>query len=321
MALKKGTANADKAAAANEAAAASTAAGGFESMDDAGTGTDTVDAGVTETSAAATNAAETGTTADLTPASADEAAAAVQETVKPATEEKAKATSTAVAQVKQHALATATKKFVGALSNLENVFDPAQLDFNTFPRVVVGLDGFSSDSDDDLGKEIGLEVLSFNTRFTLSPGVDSEEAKPHVRFSLDGKVLDCPTNPVEHGMAVVDYLEHMRTTLGYKEASMKEYVSIYGFMTFAKGAVIDPSEREIVGVQVPPQSRPLFDRYKINQGLLQSRGVAPKHAGIRCQQEKVTGGNRKYAQIKFAPEKDKSVIDTFFNEEAVAAAA
>lgn len=308
MALKKKEAT-EQTTAANAA---------FEAMDDSTTGT--TDVVETVAAAPAADAASTGTTADLTPASASDAAAAVQETVKPVTEATAKAATTAVAQVKATAVALGnSKKFVGALSNLENVFDPASLDFNTFPRVVVGLDGFSDDSDNDLGKEIGIEVLSFNTRFTISPGVDSEEAKPHVRFSLDGKVLDCPSNPEEHGMAVTDYLDTLRTTMGYKDASMKEYVSIYGFMTYANSAMIDPADRQIVGLQVPPQSRPLFDRYKITQGLLQSRGVAPKHAGIRCQQEKVTGGNRKYAQIKFFPEKDAEVIGTFFAEEPVAA--
>lgn len=309
MALKKKDATAETAS-ANAA---------FEAMDET-TSTDSgIDADGVDIAATAALNATTGTTADLTPASADEAAAAVQETVKPSTEQAAKATSTALASIKQTAIAVGTKKFVGALSNLENFFDPAALDFNTFLRVVVGLDGFSDDNDVDLGKEIGMEVLSFNTRFTVSPGVDSEEAKPHVRFSLDGKVLDCPSNPAEHGMKISEYLDYMRDTLGYKDAALKEYVAIYGFLTFANGAMIDPSDREIIGLQVPPQSRALFDRYKITQGLLQSRGVAPKHAGIRCQQEKVVNGARKYAQIKFSPEKDATVIESFIADEAVAA--
>lgn len=314
MALKKKEATAETAA--QNAA--------FEQMEE-GKGNDTADAGTADTDTGATettsaaDAPATGTTADLTPASAEDVAADVQETLKPSAEQAAKATSTALAQVKQHAVSLGgTKKFVGALSNLENVFDPAQLDFNTFPRIVVGLDGFSDDAQEDLGKEIGLEVLSFNTRYTVSPGVDSEEAKQHVRFSLDGKTLDCPTNPAEHGMPVAAYLDHLRNTLSYGDAAMKEYVAIYGFLTFKNGSVVDPSEREIVGVQVPPQSRPLFDRYKINMGLLQSRGVAPKHAGIRCLQEKIVNGTRKYAQIKFSAEKDQSIIETYFKEDEAA---
>ena len=265
----------------------------------------------------------TGVTADLTPASADEAAAAVKAAAQqeksasaPSAEEVAKATTTAIAVAKQNAVATATKKFSGALQNLENVFDPAGMDFNTFPRIVVGLDGFSSDSDDDLGKEIGLELMSYNTRYTLSPGVDDEDAKQHVRFSLDGKTLDCPNNPEQHGMDCAAYLKVLKDVEGYDNAAMKEYVALYGFMTFAKGAIIDPAEREIVSVQVPPQSRALFTRFQVNQGVLIQRKLAPAHPGVRLLQEKQTAGTRKFASIKFGPEKDKTIIDSFFVADA-----
>jgi len=265
----------------------------------------------------------TGVTSDLSPASADDAAAATSAAAKqeksasaPSAEEVVKATTTAIALAKQNAVATATKKFSGALQHLENVFDPAGMDFNTFPRIVVGLGGFSDDSDNELGSEIGLELMSYNTRYTLSPGVDDDDAKQHVRFSLDGVTLDCPSNPDQHGMPCAAYLKILKDVEGYDNAAMKEYVALYGFMTFAAGKVIDPENREIVSVQVPPQSRALFTRYQVNQGVLIQRKLAPAHPGIRLLQEKQTAGTRKFASIKFGPEKDKAIIDSFFVAEA-----
>jgi hypothetical protein len=211
-------------------------------------------------------------------------------------EAKAKATETAVALVRETKVAAAAKKFVKAMDDKENVFDPASLDFNTFPRVVVGLDGFSIDDGRDLGKVIQIEVMSFNSRFVAAPGDDSDEAKQHVRYSLDGIHIDSKDD--FNGTLISDYIKHLKH-LGYNDADRKEYLSIYGFMTHSDGAEIAEADREIIALQVPPQSRTLFDRHRMTEGVKIARGVVAPTDFLVCTQEKVNG-TKKYAQIKFS---------------------
>lgn len=292
MALNKRNAAADT-------QAADTNKPSFEGMEDGGAvdtavQTETVDQETGEVTTASAPA-ETGHTE---PGSEADAAADTREAAKPSKEAVAKATETAVALSKQHAVATgATKKFAAALKDKENVFDPSSLDFNTFPRVTVGLDGFSKDDGTDLGKEIALEVMSYNTRWVASPGTDDEEAKKHVRYSLDGKTIDSTGD--DNGDDIQEYIRTLKTVHGYTDAGLKQYLSIYGFLTSANGEAIDPADLEIVALQVPPQSRPLFERHQINQGVKISRGSVEASDIVWCQQEKKTGGNKKFAQINF----------------------
>jgi Fe-S-cluster formation regulator IscX/YfhJ len=271
----------------------------FEGMDE-GTATATAVAekptvAVTEMAeqpAAEATTAAAATAAEAAPAAAPEAAAA----------EAAKTTAVAISNAKAGAV-TVSKKFVGALSDLENVFDPSTLDFNTFPRVVVGLDGFSKD-DLDLGKKIKLEVMSYNTRYVASPGDDSDEAKKLVRYSLDGKTISSSGD--DNGMDIFAYIQEMKTVHGMADAGLKEYLSIFGFLVAADDAEgkfneIDEADREIVELQVPPQSRALFTRYQMTEGVKIQRGVTEATPYVVCTQEKKQGsGTKKFALIHFS---------------------
>lgn len=288
MALKPKTqAAADKAAPATESKK-------FEGMEESGSDVAVAEAPVQEEAqgAAEQPAAETAA------AEVEVAETAAETKAAPASE------STAVAVAAPAAgNVVVTKKFAGALSEKQNALDPSQLDFNTFPRVTVGLDGFSNDSDIDLGKEIHIEVMSFNERFTLSPGVDDDDAKQHVRYSLNGKTIDENASDEFSGMDCLAYIELLKKTHGYDNAAMKKYLSVYGMMVYANDAPVPDEDQEIIALQVPPQSKPLFDRYQINQGVKIARGTAKANDVVVCKQEKVSGATRKYAQIKFTAAK------------------
>jgi hypothetical protein len=236
------------------------------------------------------------------PASEADAAAATSEAAKPSKEAVQQATQTAIALSKSAAVANrVTSKFVGALSEKENVFDPRSLDFNTFPRVTVGLDGFSDDSGVDLGKVIAIEVMSYNTRWVASPGTDDEEAKKDVRYSLDGQTIDSTGD--DNGMSVREYIQVLKDVKGYKDAGLKEYLAIYGFLTYSNDADIDPADYEIIALQVPPQSRALFERHQITMGVKIQRGTVEASDIVWCGQEKKQGGNKKFALINFSAKK------------------
>jgi hypothetical protein len=57
------------------------------------------------------------------------------------------------------------------------------------------------------GQTIKLQLMSFNDRYTLSPGVQDADATEHVRFSVDGKTIDGT------GEDCAAYIEKLKTRL------------------------------------------------------------------------------------------------------------
>jgi len=281
-----------------QAAAAQATDTKFEEME-AGTETAVMDKPADVLAGAVLDNAESApaSTTHLEPGSEADAAADTREATRPSAEAVKEATTTAVAIAKEKGALAVSKKFVGHLSDKENVFEPGSLDFNTFPRVTVGLDGFSDDTGRDLGKTIKIEVMSYNARFVASPGTDDEAAKKHVRYSLDGKTIDSSGD--DNGMSVQAYIGELKELHGYKDAALKEYQTIYGFLTYANDADIAPEDFEIVALQVPPQSRALFTRHQVTHGIKVQRGTVEASDIVVCRQSKQKGGNKTFALINF----------------------
>lgn len=207
----------------------------------------------------------------------------------------APAATTAVATAgKSLPAAAGGSKFQQALTEYQNVIDPASLDFDTFPRITVGLDGFSNDKEEELGKKLKLKLMSWNERFIVSPGVDNAEANEKVRYSLDGVTIDGT------GESVAEYLKVLKEVDGYDEAAVKKYYTLYGFLTEKDGVPVDPVDQEIVAVQVPPRSVSLFTRYQIEQGVKIATKVVQPTDELFLIQEKIKGKSKTYASIKFS---------------------
>lgn len=228
------------------------------------------------------------------------AAPAANETLIRPTPVPAAAAVPAVVAAKPVAVA---KKYVPALAEYKNVIDPSALDFDTFTRITVGLDGFSDDQKVPLGKTIKLQLMSWNERFTVSPGVKNSEADEKVRFSLDGKTIDGT------GESVADYLKVLREVDGYTEASVKKYYSMYGFLMQtsapdAKGypviTDIEAVDRSIVSVQIPPRSVSQFTRYQLESGIKISQGLLAESDEITLTQGKQSGKTTDYANVAFS---------------------
>lgn len=207
-------------------------------------------------------------------------------------------TSNAISAAKPTAVAIGAK-YKPALEQFKNQIDPSTLDFDTFPRVTVGLDGFSDDKKAELGKKIVLRMMSWNERYIVTPGKDDEEANALVKYSLDGKTIDGT------GESVADYIKMLKEVEGYTDAACKKYYSIYGFMTAhsKEGQLdqIDPAEQPIVSIQVPPRSVSLFTRFQIEHGVKVAQGIVPETDLVLLTQEKTTGKTKAYASIKFSP--------------------
>lgn len=204
--------------------------------------------------------------------------------------------STAVAQAAPTAMAVGGK-YKAALQEYANVIDPTSVSFDTFRRVTVGLDGFSDENEVEMGKRIRLQLMSFNERYICSPGKQDAESNELVRYSLDGKTID------ETGESCADYIKKLQEVDGYPDASLKKYMTLYGFLvaTEVKGELVEiPAEdREIVSIQVPPRSVGKFTRFQIEDGVKVSQGILQPTDVLVLTQGKVKGKTTTYADITF----------------------
>lgn len=237
------------------------------------------------------------TTVETTTATAETqaektAAAAAQATGTPADVDVAKTSATtAIAAAKTGGLlAKVGSKFVQAFEEQKNQFDPRSLDYDTFPRITVGLDGFSDDSQTEYGKELTLQILSWNETHSVSPGGPiTPESTKLVRYSLDGLVID------ETGESTHDYVKRLIEVEGYTDASIKKYVALYGMV------VGGTHEGRMVSVQIPPRSVAKFSGYRIEQGVKIASGQVEAGADIiKLTQIKVDGKSAKYAAVQFS---------------------
>lgn len=202
---------------------------------------------------------------------------------------KTSATVAVAAAFAGSALAKVGSKFVEAFTEQKNQFDPTSLDYDTFPRVTVGLDGFSDTDKADYGKEIVLQILSWNETHSVSPGgpVNAESTKL-LRYSLDGKTID------DTGESVFEYLKYLKEVEGYEEAAIKKYISLYGTIEGGK------HDGRMVSVQIPPRSVAKFQGHRIAQGVAISRGKANPDDRVKLTQVKVDGKSAKYAAVLFS---------------------
>lgn len=230
----------------------------------------------------------------------EDAAAATQEAARnEASAAPAFSGSTEVAVVQTKSLSDVLgSKFKTALVEYENVIDTSQLQFDTFPSVTVGLDGFSM-GDDDLGKRIKIRLMSWNKRYIVTAAEDNEEANKLVKFSHDGKVLDD-----DPSISVAQRVAYLKAE-GYDKACMKEYYQLYGFLIAKeKGGQLvdlDIDDQSLVTVQCPPRSIAQFQRYQIEMGIKQASGkvlTAPDELVLTQVKEK--GSTKNYAKILFS---------------------
>lgn len=186
-----------------------------------------------------------------TPAQRLAAAAAEREAAKP---KEAASTNTAVAAAKSTAVGAA-RSLVDPLKGLENAF---RVEYDTLRNLVI-TNGNVMDKDTNkaLGDVIGMELLSFQSQWVVSPGVDGEEAKEHVRYSDDGKTTS-------KGEDCNEYLADLKAA-GYPDAKISERTVICGSI-FEPGKMKDMKD-SLVQINLPPTSKAAFQRYRMDQAF------------------------------------------------------
>lgn len=209
----------------------------------------------------------------------------------------AASTATAVVVAPSGILPALGAKYAPALQGYRDVIDPSSLDFDTFKRVTCGLDGFSDDQNNEMGKQLKIQLMSWNERYIITTTVDNDEANALVKYSLDGKSIDGTGQPV------ADYIKFL-VSEGYEDACSKKYYALYGFLVAesSEGALVEvpAADREIVAVQVAPRSVAQFTAYQLTHGVKVSQGLVKDTDLLLLTQEKKDGKTKKYASIKFS---------------------
>ena len=198
----------------------------------------------------------------------------------PITPPVATATGTAVSPL---TAGTAVKQLQNAIptTELEN------LGIGVFPRITVGLDGFSRDKTKELGKKIAIEVLSWSYVWLVTTGEqNNDEANKLIRTSYDGKNLKGGEGSVE------DYVKYLKSE-GYDKAQVKQYAEVYANILWSEvGGDVKADEQEIVQVSLSPQTVGQWGRYLLESGLRKAKGIEDTNVVTLEAQRRIIGSNK-----------------------------
>lgn len=177
------------------------------------------------------------------------------------------------------------------LKQLQNAIpttDLESLGFGVFPRVTVGLDGFSIDKTKELGKKIKIEVLSWSYVWIITHGENNNaEADKLIRTSYDGVNLKGGEG------SVADYIKFLKEVEGYEKAAVKQYAEVYANLLWTEaGGDVAPEDLQIVQVSLSPQSVGQWGRYMLESGLRRARGIEDTNVVVLTQEKKVLGSNK-----------------------------
>lgn len=205
------------------------------------------------------------------------------------------AATTAIAKAATTAIAKSVKP-TAALQELENVMDVdtvRNLGIGTFPRMLADRAGLMLDKE-ELGNWAKVELISFNRRWIVTPGVQGDDAKELVRYSYDKETIEGEV------VSVQAYLQQLKDD-GYDKASVKEYFDAFGFLlaTESDGDIAEEA-REMVQLQLSPQSVAQFKSFQIQQGFKIARGLAQPSNEVKIGLQKKEFGSNKFAHMTFS---------------------
>lgn len=222
----------------------------------------------------------------------DAAAPAQAATKQTISEDAPAAATTAVALAPVTALAVPGQRHQAALQNFEYAFsleDVRSIGLAA-PRVTIDQGGFALDGK-ELGKELTVQVLSYNPRWLVTAGIPGDEGKALVRFSYDGITIDGDSESVK------DYLDFLKKD--YPNASIKCYTDLWAIVTGGKDEAADIIGETVV-VQLSPQSAGKLKWYQIQQGVKIARGLARDTDSVKITVDRVKMGSDTFGRASFA---------------------
>ena len=201
-----------------------------------------------------------------------------------------------VAATQSKALTAVGNKFQTAFNSYRNSIDletVAEVGQGNMPKLVADRGGFELEGK-SYGDHITIELVSFNERFVLTPGVDGEEAKKLLKYSYDGlTVADEP------GLQVRDYIDYLKSE-GYGKADAKKYIDLWALIVSSeKGGEIADEDRELVQVQLSPSSVREWNKMQLQASVKVSRTKRELSPFLKLTIDKREFGTNKFAAIKF----------------------
>lgn len=210
------------------------------------------------------------------------------------------ATTTALTKPATTSVTKFAAKFAPALTEYENVLSPEDvqdLGAGAFPKVIADLGGLVIERNGekkDLAEHIDLVLISYNERFAVTPGVDNAEAKKVVRYSYDGVTIR------DEDRSVDEYVKHLKDVLGYDKTKVKKYYEVWGQIASIGGKEVPVEDREIVQLQLSPQSVTRWKAFQVQLGLKVSQGAANHNGVLRVTRLKGDNDGNRYGYMDFA---------------------
>jgi hypothetical protein len=198
-------------------------------------------------------------------------------------------TPAAVATASTTAVAPAKSTFIDPFEDLEGKMS---VRFDTL-LALKATNGNLLQDQTVLGDTVGMEILSTQKLFVISPGDDDDEASKHVRYSDDGVTTS-------QGENCKEYLEAL-TNAGYVNARMTERLVIVGDLFDAGKGKGGPLEDELVQISLSPTSCTAFDRYKVNTAyrIYKGKESAEGSTRVRLTCKLQTKGKQTWTVVEF----------------------
>lgn len=177
--------------------------------------------------------------------------------------------------------------------------DAFSVEYDTFERLKAGAGDIQDNSGNSLGREIAIELRSWQHAWDIGMGDDSAKAKEYVRYSDDGVTIK------DSGQTIADYLEEVRPM--YPNAKVAQKMVLVGVLLAAENAtnLLDRT----VQVSLSSQARKTFDRYNFDRTFDVASGKQPAEGSnvlsIKALPKKTGTNNWTLLQVgpaEFAPE-------------------
>lgn len=204
--------------------------------------------------------------------------------------------TTAIAKAAVSSMAVVPKKAVAALVEFENNFsidDVRSMGVGALPKVIAGGSELDIEGEDAVKKAV-VELQSWNRRWLVTPGSDSDEAKKLLKTSYDNATLE------DDHRSVKEYIQFLKESEGYDKASAREYIDAWGLIVSKDGVEVPPAERQLYQFQLSPQSVKKFNAFRLVHGIKVGQGLVQASANVTVGAEKQEFGGKKFSNMTFA---------------------
>lgn len=216
--------------------------------------------------------------------------------------EVAQASVPAVAQTTAVGAARAPAKFPPIYADKKDAFDiETVVGLSMAVERVKAEQGACYIGNDSLGTRCRVEIISWNYRWILSPGLQSkdpgyEESKQYLANTYDNQTV------YGKDVTVEEYLQELKEAHAYDKANKSLYIDLFGMLTWTekKGDIPEEEGRKMVVVQLSQTSAGQFAAFCQTQGVLVAKGIV-KNVSDVVEIEAVarTKGTNKYTNFSF----------------------